>query len=178
MINRTNRMKKNKRGLSAVIATLILIALTMTVVLVVWGVVVPLVKEQLEETESCFGVFEKVIIDSMYTCYNFSSNRFQFSINIKDVDVDEVVVSISGEGATKSFKITNEQQTIPGLANYGSTGFGTDWIKLPEKNAGLTYIASGFPDKPDFIQIAPVINGKQCDVSDSLSNIDNCLSLA
>lgn len=165
---------KNKRGLSTVIATVILIALAMAVVMIVWSVIVPLVKNQLKQTESCFGNFGKITINSRYTCYNFSSNEFQFSINIGDVDVDEVVVSISGEGITKSFRITNEEQAISDLAPYPS---GSGNVKLPEKNAGLTYIASGFTDKPDLIQIAPVINGKQCDVSDSLFEIDNCLSL-
>jgi len=166
---------QNKRGLSTVVATVILIALAMTIVMVVWGVVVPLIKNQLKQTESCFGVFEKVTIGSMYTCYDFSSNEFQFSIDIGDIDVDEVVVLISGEGITKSFRITNEEQVIPYLGYYLSD---SESVKLPEKNAGLTYTARGFPDKPDLIQIAPVINGKQCEVSDSLSEIDNCLSLA
>ena len=167
-----------KKGISGVITAVIMIAVVMAAVVLVWGVVIPLIKNQLTETESCFGIFGEVTINSMYTCHNSSSNNFQFSINIGDIDVNEVLVSISGKGTMKSFEITNEEQTIANLANYSSGVFGTDLIKLPEKNAGLTYIASGFSEKPDLIQIAPVVKGKQCEISDSLSEIDDCSSLA
>jgi len=82
-----------KKGISGVIAAVIMIALVMAAVIIVWSVVIPLIKNQLTETESCFGIFGKVTINNMYTCHNSSSNNFQFSINIGDIDVDEVVVT-------------------------------------------------------------------------------------
>lgn len=87
---------KNKKAISGVIAAVIMIAVVMAAVIIVWGAVIPMVREQLKGTESCFGIFEKVTINSMYTCYNSSSNSFQFSINIGDIDVEKVIVSISG----------------------------------------------------------------------------------
>lgn len=165
---------KNKRGISGVITAVIMIALVMALIVIVWSFIVPLVKDQLGDVESCFGVFGKVTINSMYTCYDSSLNNFQFSIKIKDIDVDEVVVSISGEGETKSYTLTNEEQNITGLGPYPS---GSGSVKLPEKDAGLTYIATGFSSKPDLIKLAPVINRKQCEDSDSLSEIDDCQAL-
>ncbi len=167
-----------KRGLSGVITVVILIALVFALVSIVWVVVNNLIQSELEDVESCFGVFGEVTINSRYTCYDSISNEFQFSINLKDIEVGNILISISGDGAVKSFTITNEDQQIANLANYKSTGFGTDQIKLPGKNAGLTYVTDAFSNAPDSIEIAPIINGKQCDVSDSLSEIDNCLSLA
>lgn len=166
-------LPNSRRGMSGVIAAVIMIALVMAAVIIVWGVVIPLVREQLTETESCFGIFGKVTINNMYTCHNSSSNNFQFSINIGDIDVDKVVVSVSSEGSTNSYTLTNTDQPGIGLTLYPSGGE----IKLPGKNAGSTYIASGFTDEPDLIQIAPVIKGKQCEASDSLSDIDDCSSL-
>jgi len=163
-----------QRGLSGVIASVIMIAVVITSVVIVWGVVIPLVEDNLGESESCFGIFEEVTINSMYTCYDSDLGEFNFSINIADIDVDEVLVSVSSEGSTKSYTLTNTEKIIVGLANYGSTGFGTDLIKLPEKNAGSTYISNEFPDEPNRIQIAPIIDGNQCDVSDSLFEIDDC----
>ena len=166
----------NKRGVSGVIVTIILVAIVMIAAVIVWGVINNLIKGQAGEIESCFGNFGKISINNQYTCYNTTDNLFQFSLKIEDVDVEKVIVSISGGGTIKSFEITNTEQTISNLANYGSSGFGTDLIKLPGKNSGLTYLSNDamFATKPDSIQISPVINGKQCEVSDSLSDISDC----
>ena len=49
---------------------------------------------------------------------------------------------------------------------------------MPEKNSAITYIlnltAVSFP-KPDGIKIAPIANGEQCEVVDTLNEIDNCI---
>jgi len=178
-----NRIRKyfnlNKKAISGIVTAVIMIALVMAAAIIVWAVVNNLVSEQLGEAESCFMIFGKVSINNRYTCYNSTENELQFSINIGDIDVDEVLVAISGEGTSKSFKISNTEQSIPNLINYPS---GTPTIKLPSKNGGLTYTydltGGGFSMmEPDSIQIAPIIKGKQCETTDSLSDIDNCLSL-
>ena len=176
-VKRSRFFQKNNKGLSGVITAVILIALAFSLVTIVWVVVNNLVQEELDDVESCFGVFDEVTINGRYTCYNSISNELQFSINVKDINIEEILIAISGAGTTKSFTITSEEKTIANLANYQSTGFGTDQIKLPGKNAGLTYVTNAFSNAPDLIEIAPIINGKQCGVSDSLSEIDNCLSL-
>lgn len=170
-------MIKNKRGISGVITAVIMIALVMATVVIVWVVVRNMVEGGLEDVESCFGSYGEVTINNRYVCYNSSSNQFQFSISIGDIDADSVIVSISGEGTTKGFEITSENQQIANLTNYGSTGFGTDNVTVPEKNGGKTYLTNYFTSQPDLIKIAPVISGKQCEVSDTLSDIDNCLAL-
>ena len=166
---------KNHKAMSGVVTAVIMIGLVMVAAVIVWVVVRNIIQGRLEGVESCFGIYEKVTINSRYTCHE--NPNFQFSISIGDIDVNSVIVSISGAGATNSYTITNGNQTIANLANYGSTGFGTDQIKLPGENSGLTYVASGFTEKPDLIQIAPVIDSKQCEVSDSLSEIDDCSTL-
>ena len=167
--------KMNKKGISAIIATVILIALTMAVVAIVWGVVTNLVSEQLEESGSCFNIFGKIELNSAYTCYNTSNNEFLFSVNIGDLDVDKIVVSVSGQGTTKSYTITNEEQAIAGLTRYPG---GESNITLPEKNAGLTYISDEFAERPDSIRVSPIIGETQCEVSDSIQPIESCSLLA
>jgi len=166
-----------KHGLSGIITAVIMIALVMAAAVIVWGVVNSLLKGQMEGAEACFGNYNKVTINSMYTCYEFigvNDYHVHFSLSIGDIEVDEIIVSVSSEGSTNSYTLTNEGQTINGLANYDSIGFGTDSIILPGENAGKTYIADGFTEKPDLIKIAPIIGGNQCEVSDTLSNIEVC----
>jgi len=170
--------KLNRKAISGVIAAVILIALTVGIISIVWVVVNNLVTTELEGAQSCFGVFEKVTINNQYTCYDSSSNMFQFSISVGDLEAEEVLVSISGEGQSKSFKITNTASIIDNVLNYT----GGQSIILPKTNSGLTYVydltAGGFSSSPDKVEIAPIINKKQCGVSDSLSDIENCLLLS
>jgi len=165
------KMNSNKKGISGVVATVILIALVLAVVAIVWGVVTNLVSEQLEEAGSCFEVFDKVSLNNQYTCYNATATpkNFQFSINIGDADINEVVVMISAEGTTKSYSIADTPQDI-GLTFFHNK---SNEVWLPGKNEGFTYVAD-FSSKPDSVQIAPVVNGKRCEISDSITNIGSC----
>jgi len=165
---------ENSKGLSAVVTTIILIALVMVAITIVWVTINNLISDRLGTTGSCLGVFEKVELNNQYTCYDSSSKKFQFSINIKDVEITQVIVYISGDGKTKSYTLTNEAQTIPGLGPYPDTS-GT--VILPEKNSGLTYISSEFLSTPDSIKISPSVDGNQCEVSDSIVEIPPCYSL-
>lgn len=164
---------KNKKGASEIISTVLLVGLVVVAVVVVGIVIRNIVTSESEKTESCFSNYNEVTINNLYTCYN-SSNFVHISVSVGDLNVDSVLVAISGSGTTKTLEITNETTTISGLTMYnGSTS-----VRLPDSNAGLTYIynltAGGFAGCPDKIEIAPVINGKQCETSDTLSEIDNC----
>lgn len=161
----------NKRGLSGVIITLILIALTLVAALIVWGVVNNLLYEQINEAESCSSVFGKIEINNRYTCYNSSSDEVQFSVSVKDIELDSIVVSVFSSGASTSY-------TLSESANTDLSGYSGGTTTIPGQNSGKTYLASGYTSEPDLIEIAPVINDNQCDTVDSLSDIDDCQSLA
>ncbi len=172
--NSSSNFFQNKKGLSAVVITVILIALSMAAIVIVWTFVNNMVKKQISSSESCFGNFDKVKINQQYTCYEKISDteyKIRFSLMIGDIETDKVIVSVSSANAIKSYEITNEDQQDIGLTTYPSGGE----VKLPEKNAGLTYIATGFNSAIDLIQIAPVIGGNQCEISDSLSYVEECI---
>lgn len=168
-----NKRQKNNKGISTVIGTVMMITLVLVIVGVVWVSINNLVGEQIKATESCFGNFGKVILDKRYTCYNSSSNELQFSINIGNIVVDSVLVSISSQSGTKSVGISNT--TISNIKMYNGVYGGL--VEIPGKNAGFTYVADinglgiGIPDS---ISIAPIINENQCEISDSLFDINVC----
>jgi len=169
----------NRKGLSAVVTAMIMVALAIAMVAIIWLVISNLVNEQLDSAGSCVEVFGKVSINNRYTCYNSTSNELQFSISIGDLDVSSVLVGISGEGSTINLKINNETGTVSNLVTYPTRSTS---ITLPGKNGGLTYIlnltAAGFSGSPDSIELVPIVGKNQCEVSDSLSQIDNCNLLA
>lgn len=168
---------KNKKAMSGLVVTMIMMAMTIFAVAIVWGVVNNLIKEKTETSASCFGILDKVSIEGRYTCFDdysdSSKNVTRFQISIGDIDVDGLLVSITGAGGSKTFTLTNENKTIPDLSYYNK---GDVLTKLPEKNGGITYEYVWISNDPipDLIKIAPIINGKQCEVSDTLAGIDNC----
>ena len=163
---------KNRKGLSAVVITIILIALSMAAVIVVWVFVNNMIKKQIGSSESCFGNFDKVTINRQYTCYDSVNDVVRFSLMIGDIDVDSVVIAVSSASSVKSYELTNTAQTISGLTKFSGTS--PTSVILPGKNAGLTYNATGFTSTADQIHISPVIGGTQCEVSDSLSEVESC----
>jgi len=124
-----------KKGVSGVVTALILIALVLVATTIVWGVINKIVKKELATAESCFGIFDKVSVNNDYTCHNSSSQELRFGISMGDINVDELLVSISGVEQSRSFKLSNEASTESYIRAYT----GGD-IVLPSKNAGLTYI--------------------------------------
>jgi len=160
----------HKRGISGVVETVIMIALAVALVSIVWFVVNNLVTGRLGEAEACFGVFEKVTINSKYTCYNYSGDELRFSITRGDIDnVDDILVSISNESSTTSFKI--KEDSPEQLLNYPSRVSATD---IPGKNSGRTYIYSGISKVPGSLEIAPIIKGKMCQGPTPISQFDDC----
>ena len=161
---------KQKKGLSAIVTLMILILITLSVGGIIFVAINKTVTKKLGSAESCYNIFEKVKINSEYTCYDSSSNETQFSIDVGEIEFQEILVAISDGDSSKNFKLTNELQTISGLRNFN----GSEQVKAPGKNSGDTYIASNFSESPLEIKIALIINGHACGVSDSLSNIGNC----
>ncbi|MFH1801369.1 MAG: archaellin/type IV pilin N-terminal domain-containing protein [archaeon] len=166
-------MKKNSKGVSGVITVVILIALVIATVSIVWVVVNNLIESQLSSASSCLDSFDKVKINPLYTCYDLISQEVRFSISSGDINATKAIVSVSSEGATKSYTLTNEETIIDGLENYPS---GTAEITLPSANSGKTYVAEGFSQEPDMIEIVPFFGNKNCGVSDTITKIDFCSS--
>jgi hypothetical protein len=168
--------KNNKKAISGIVAAVIMIALVMAIGGIVWAVVSNLVTEQLEEAGSCFDIFDKVSINNKYTCWNYSSNETLFSINVADAEIDKIVVSITGEGTTKSFELSADEGSDE-LKYFPDGEYGNPLAYAPGKNEGRTYITDFFKSNPDSIVVYPVVGKKQCDVADTLTSIDPCILL-
>ena len=171
---------KNKKGVSGVITAVILIGLAIVSAGVVWGVVNNLLSEQLDEAESCFGVFDKVSLNNQFTCLNTSGELEEddfmiFQLNLADIEPSSVVVSIVTSGETKSYTIEKDSDTS-GLDTWP---IGDQSTALPGKNGGKTYrTTEPLSGTPTLIQVIPVVGGNQCQVSDKIETIDNCFLLA
>jgi hypothetical protein len=171
-------LDKNRKGLSTIVTTLLIVVLSLVAVGLVWGFVSNMIRNQIKTSESCYGNSDKVRINEQYTCYEVRSGEYNLrvSLSIGDTSVDKVVVYVSSASAVKSYTITNTEGTVAGLLPIPYLA-GNVNVKLPGKNSGLTYNATAFSSIIDSVEIAPIIGGTQCDVSASLSQIESCALL-
>lgn len=170
-----NMEKKYKKGISGVVATVMLIALVLVMVSIVWFMVNGIIEGRTEQASSCFKVVagNNVFINREYTC--IQGDELRISVGIGDLEVDGILVSISDESNTKSFKLEdgssfNYVKYLSG-DNYGES------VDVPGLNSGKTYSVDlsilGI-ENPDIIRISPEIEENQCEVSDSVYEIPLC----
>lgn len=167
-----------KRGMSGIVASILLIAIVMSLTSIVWVVVNNLVTENLNEAQTCFGVFEAVEINRAYTCYNSTSNETRIAISVKDKELDSVLISITANGNSESFNILNQSSEIQNVYSYPGK---ETLVQSPGANSGRTYLIDNIGagiGPTDSIKIAPYINGKMCDNVDTLSRVPDCRALA
>ena len=148
----------HKKGLSAIIVTLLLIALVMAIFSMVFAFIVPFIKERMDESKTCFDALGKLGIEEGYslTCYNESSGKTGISIKMGDVEIDGFKISLRGQEQSQVFEVKSGK--VEGVKLYN----GTDVLELPGKNEERTYIFnSSFEVKTALI--APVIGDKTCD---------------
>jgi len=181
MVRKFLRSKKNRKGLSGVIATLFLIVLTLVLVAIVWGIVTGLTNRQLDKAESCFGTLDKIKIRSDFTCFNLTNRELLIGIERKDVKLDSLIIGISAKSGaegvglnSKSFVLSNERSDSL-FVRYYNDSFG---VALPGENEAVTYKVDlnsfGLIGNPYEIIIAPKTNGESCDPVDTLREIDSC----
>jgi FlaG/FlaF family flagellin (archaellin) len=159
-----------KNGVSTVVATVILVALTVVLSGIVWAIVNNLVKTETEKT-SCFGVSEKIKINYEYTCYDAANQEMQISIDVYEIELSSVLFYISGVANSATFEILNKPSLVFGARMYD----GSEEVYLPEKNAGLTYrFDASNVQNPAIIKIIPSVKNRNCEVADMLSDIGSC----
>lgn len=179
---------KNKKALSGVITVVILIALVVVAAGIIWGVVIPMIKGQLGGAQSCYDASDKITLNKVYTCYNEEGDPLeytgetQFLINIGDIQVDKIIVSILSQGNSKSFELI-DGQAYAFLREASDTSGYLDAIELVKKDSGKSYIINtkaaffGFGSEsgpPESISIAPVVNNERCQTIDSANEIEEC----
>jgi len=150
---------KNKNGISAIVATVLIILITVAAVTIIWAAIIPMISNQLESGTICLDAVSQVqLLDSGYTCkvVNATSTGYNISLQVKHGAKAFVLaglqVLISEGGSTTPYELTtnlpgsNEEKVLE-ILNYANTTV-----------AG-----------PDKIQIAPIVTvgntQESCDIS-------------
>jgi FlaG/FlaF family flagellin (archaellin) len=184
---------KRKKGLSNVVSTMILIALAVATVGIVASYVISFVNKNLEDSGDCFEALDKIQINNEYTCLwdnSLYDPRVRFTavaveIEISDLEVDKLLISLSGEGESKTLELINGTlETGDIVIKDGGFFLGNPSPIIIPTNGARTYVimqenypASGkngeyYVEGVKAVKVAPVINGEQC--SFITKNIETC----
>jgi len=146
MIKRRNERgmfmnKKNKKGLSAIVATVLIILVTVAGVAIVWAAVIPMLNNQLKTGTQCFDAESQIaLLDEGYTCDNSSDGNVSLHVERgpKEFDLVGIQVLVSQGGNTESFTIDNI-------------------TLMPGANEGRVYVVNPSVNGSEQVQIAPII---------------------
>lgn len=145
---------------------MLIIGLTVALAAMVFGVVTNFVQDETEGAYECFETMGNVLISSEYTCYN--SNELKIAIQVKDLNITKLLISISDEDNSKTIELTQSPQTL----DYFSEN-----AKVPNANSQSIYYfdySSAGLSTPTSMRIAPFSGNRQCEASDEISSINQC----
>jgi hypothetical protein len=156
----------NKKGVSAIVATVLIILITVAAVTIIWAAIIPMINDQLDTGLVCLDAVQQItLIDSGYTCLNNDSLSMQIKHGREAVDLVDIQVLVSVNGTTTSYFLMNDSDDVGDIDD------------LPAVNEVKTYIVDGVDKDMSSVEIAPVIAAgattKICDVT-SIVNIRSC----
>jgi len=171
---------KNKRGISTVIATVLIILITVVAAAVLYRSIMSFVKIGPEST-SCVPYREYLKFDTSmdYNCYD-SNSRLGFSIkaladNTDQQEITNFSVKFIGDGVTKTVKVGAGASTSSASGEVRMLDSSIAKIAVPASGETQTYVFNTGGENYSRVEVYPVLlNGKICDRSDSI-DLEFCL---
>mgnify|MGYP001590538010 FL=1 len=153
-----------KRGVSPVIATVLLLALTVGLASIIFAFVVPFVQDQLGNSKACLKVLDGVeFADSKFNCY--SPTETGFSIKVKKTEVTAVRVSFIDDVGNSEVKNIPDNDVDENFRIIGGE-YGPALNNFPSSGGQRTYITN---KKYSKAEISPVTeSGNTCAVADTI----------
>jgi len=115
-----------KRGISTIVATVLIVLITVAAVTILWAALSPLINQNLESGTKCFNVQDSIKIDAdkRYTCYNDTGLYVRVERAANSDELAGFQVSVTAGGNTlpgDGLRVLNTDANFP-TAN-GATKF-------------------------------------------------------
>ncbi len=159
--------RENKKAVSALVATVLLILITVAAVGIIWGAIMPMLNRAMEMGQACLTARLTIDTTSGYTCYNTSTKEAQIMVGrgAEEFSLAGMQIGVSGGGQSKTFKIKTTGEK--GVKMIG----GSTTLDLPDTNEERTYIlfiGTNLTEVEE-VKVAPLAKvgntEKSCDVS-------------
>lgn len=182
-------MIDERRGISTVVATVLIVMLTIAAVALLAQFLIPFIRDTLAKSSECLGYrdyfkFKEEIGDKNYNCYLNNRERYGASIEAIGNDINLNIggfrwVLIKEDGATKPLSI-NADATTNNVKMYDPTQKKEliDTLKIPSNGESFTYVyivPLGSTENYKYAEIYPVLkNERVCEATDRI-DLKNCL---
>jgi len=171
---------KNRKGISTVIATVLIILITVSAAAILYSSIMSFVKSGTEST-SCVPYREYLKFDTSmeYNCYD-SNSRLGFSIkalaaNSDQQEITNFSVKFIGDGVTKTVKVGAGAPTSSGSGGVRMIDSSIAKIVVPASGETQTYVFNTGGENYSRVEVYPVLlNGRLCDRSDAI-DLEFCL---
>jgi len=154
----------NKKAISAIVATVLIILITVAAVTIIWSVILPMISGNLEKGQICLEASSSIYIKSgAYTCKNSTHVKVNVLRRADNVNLKEIILQVVHGGSTSSYTINETMPSKNGAKVYA----------IP-----ITKIGSGIASTDiTGLKIAPVLTtdsgDKLCDAT-KVTKISNC----
>jgi flagellin-like protein len=163
----------DRRGVSPVVATVLLIVITTVIAAIILTFVLPLVKDKLGESEACLDVFDGLeFAESQFNCFKNEGTTQSpdfytgFSVNLKKEGIDGFRIALVEEttGSSKTYMFKKSDSDFPSSEISGVGG--SSYLSFPKVGGVRSYVAD---EEYARGEIAPILaNGQVCSVSDTI----------
>jgi flagellin-like protein len=65
------KMKNNKKGISAIVATVLIILITVAAVTIIWAAIIPMIQDQIGGSTECFDASAALVVKGDNSCVNY-----------------------------------------------------------------------------------------------------------
>jgi flagellin-like protein len=182
-------MVKGRRGVSPVIATVLILLITVAAAALIAPFVIKFIRGNLDDSGSCFEILGDLsFAETGYNCYNSLSTAavgyteatgFSVKINNDNIVGFKVTLLKDGGADTREISLTNEdsdEQNVRVLGStFSTTSVPVDFVEsdIPSGGGIRTYVANGIYDN---IEIFPILKeGKVCGLSDAIK-VEPCIA--
>lgn len=103
-----------KKGISAIVATVLIILITVAAVTIIWAAIIPMI-DKLENSGVCLDAVSQLTIENKgYTCRNGNDISIQIGHGGVDFDLKDIQILISSEGNTESINLVEGTSAVTG----------------------------------------------------------------
>ncbi len=143
-----------KRGISPIVATVLMIVISIAAVILIMSVIVPFVKDSLGESSSCFDTIGELTFERDASCYSLDDDSVILRVRRGNVDIDGLYLSVTGD-----INFNDEVEELP------DNGGGEHKYELFLSDYEVSFSGG---ERVDSASVGAVINGQRCDASDEM----------
>lgn len=175
MIVKGGKKMMNRKAVSAVVATVLIILITVAAVAIIWTTIIPMVRKNIDSGTLCLDAQSdiSIVASGGYTCYIANADgtygvKVQVSHGSKNFDLNDIMVGVKVGGDT----------TTKGLLDTTTDGWGATG-DLPGQNEEKTYTIDDVGSvQPTGVEISAVVKvgetEEACDPSGSVDTLTEC----